>query len=176
MLRLNLVIRPSTAIFDDSHGVRRDIAPENSLRRLQANAPEDDVADLTGSDITASCSSITASNTTNILLMSQGRSAPRAALSDPPPRIRVVNPNSNEDVTRGLDAALEPLRFPNGPEIVCSTLAEGPFGIETQADVESVVMPLRHMVEADNSSDAFVIDPTQAAVTMALGALQFSRV
>jgi len=78
-------------------------------------------------------------------------------MSDSPPRIRVINPNSNEDVTRGLDAALEPLRFPNGPEIVCSTLAEGPFGIETQADVESVVMPLGRMVEADNSSDAFVI-------------------
>ena len=74
-----------------------------------------------------------------------------------PRRIRVVNPNCNEDVTRGLDAALEPLRFANGPEIVCSTLAEGPFGIETQADVESVVMPLRRFVEADNSSDAFVI-------------------
>ena len=74
-----------------------------------------------------------------------------------PGRIHVVNPNSNEAVTRGLDAALDPLRFTNGPEIVCSTLAEGPFGIETQADVESVVMPLRRMVEADNSSDAFVI-------------------
>src|SRR6266699_3525547 len=78
-------------------------------------------------------------------------------MSDPPLRIRVVNPNSNEDVTRGLDAALEPLRFANGPEIVCFTLAEGPFGIETQADVESVVMPLRRLVEADNASDAFVI-------------------
>ena len=72
-------------------------------------------------------------------------------------RIRVVNPNSNEAVTRSLDAALGALRFENGPEIVCSTLAEGPFGIETQADVESVVMPLRRLVEADNSSDAFVI-------------------
>jgi allantoin racemase len=78
-------------------------------------------------------------------------------MSDPQPRIRVINPNSNETVTRGLDAALEPLRFENGPEIVCSTLAEGPFGIETQADVESVVMPLRRLVETDNSSDAFVI-------------------
>jgi Asp/Glu/hydantoin racemase len=73
------------------------------------------------------------------------------------PLIRVVNPNSNEAVTRGLDASLESLRFVNGPEIVCSTLTEGPFGIETQADVESVVMPLRRLVEADNSSDAFVI-------------------
>jgi Asp/Glu/hydantoin racemase len=72
-------------------------------------------------------------------------------------RIRVVNPNSNETVTRNLDAALDALRFDNGPEIVCSTLAEGPFGIETQADVESVVLPLRRLVEADNASDAFVI-------------------
>jgi allantoin racemase len=71
--------------------------------------------------------------------------------------IRVINPNSNEAVTRGLDAALELLRFANGPEIVCSTLSEGPFGIETQADVESVVMPLCRMVESDNASAAFVI-------------------
>ena len=78
-------------------------------------------------------------------------------MSDRRPRIRVVNPNSNETVTRNLDRALAPLRFADGPEIVCSTLAEGPFGIETQADVESVVMPLLRLVEADNSSDAFVI-------------------
>jgi allantoin racemase len=78
-------------------------------------------------------------------------------MSDARRRIRVVNPNSNEAVTRGLDAALAPLRFENGPEIVCSTLAEGPFGIETQADADGVVMPLVRLIEADNSSDAFVI-------------------
>ena len=72
-------------------------------------------------------------------------------------RIRVVNPNSNAAVTRGIDAALEFLRFADGPEIVCSTLEQGPFGIETQADVDSVTMPLRRLVEADNQSDAFVI-------------------
>ena len=72
-------------------------------------------------------------------------------------RIHVINPNSNDAVTRGLDAALEPLRFADGPELLCSTLPDGPFGIETQADVESVVMPLRRMVQADNASDAFVI-------------------
>src|SRR5262245_25666745 len=75
----------------------------------------------------------------------------------PRPRIRVINPNSNEVVTRGIDAALAPLRFSDGPEIVCSTLPEGPFGVETQADVESVTLPLRRLVEADNASDAFVI-------------------
>jgi len=78
-------------------------------------------------------------------------------MSDTRPRIRIINPNSNEAVTRGIDAALAPLRFADGPELVCSTLPEGPFGIESQADVESVVMPLRRLVEADNASDAFVI-------------------
>ena len=73
------------------------------------------------------------------------------------PRIRVVNPNSNEAVTRGIDEAVQPLRFDGGPEIVCSTLAEGPFGIETQEHVESVALPLRRLVEADNASDAFII-------------------
>jgi allantoin racemase len=72
-------------------------------------------------------------------------------------RIVVVNPNSNEAVTRGLDEALRPLAFAEGPEIVCTTLAEGPYGIETQADVESVAMPLRRFVESDNGADAFVI-------------------
>ena len=75
----------------------------------------------------------------------------------PRPRIRVINPNSNEAVTRGIDAAVAPLRFADGPEIVCSTLAEGPFGIETQQHVESVTLPLRKLVESDNASDAFVI-------------------
>jgi Asp/Glu/hydantoin racemase len=78
-------------------------------------------------------------------------------MNDSRQRIRVVNPNSNEAVTRGIDTALEPLRFANGPEIVCSTLAEGPFGIESQADAESVVVPLLRLIAADNSSDAFVI-------------------
>jgi allantoin racemase len=78
-------------------------------------------------------------------------------MSEQRPRIRVVNPNSNEAVTRGIDEAVQPLRFDGGPEIVCSTLAEGPFGIETQEHVESVTLPLRRLVEADNASDAFII-------------------
>src|SRR6201999_2196619 len=68
--------------------------------------------------------------------------------------ILVINPNSNTVVTAGLADALKPLMFADGPEIVCETLAEGPFGIESQADVE---MPLRRRVEGDNSSAAFVI-------------------
>jgi allantoin racemase len=72
-------------------------------------------------------------------------------------RIVVINPNSNEAVTRGIDEALRPLAFVEGPEIVCTTLAEGPYGIESQADVESVTMPLRRLIESDNGADAFVI-------------------
>ena len=37
------------------------------------------------------------------------------------------------------------------------TLSEGPFGIESQKDVEQVALPLRRLVESDNASDAFVI-------------------
>ena len=71
--------------------------------------------------------------------------------------ILVINPNSNEAVTRGIDEALAPLRFADGPEIRCMTLAEGPFGIESQADADSVVMPLRRVIEVNNESSAFVI-------------------
>jgi allantoin racemase len=78
-------------------------------------------------------------------------------MSGRPALIHVINPNSNEAVTRGLDEALQPLRFADGPEIVCSTLHEGPFGIETQADVESVTMPLRRLVESDHAADAIII-------------------
>jgi Asp/Glu/hydantoin racemase len=73
-------------------------------------------------------------------------------------RVLVVNPNSNRDVTAGIDAAVAPLRLAGGPEIECTTLAEGPPGIETQAHVESVVQPLAKLVAArDNDCDAFVI-------------------
>jgi allantoin racemase len=71
--------------------------------------------------------------------------------------ILVINPNSNPAVTAGFDSALAPLRFADGPSIRCTTLHEGPFGIESQQDVEQVVLPLRRMVEADNAADAFVI-------------------
>ena len=71
--------------------------------------------------------------------------------------ILVINPNSNPTVTAAMDAALAPLRFAGGPTVRCATLAEGPFGIESQRDVEQVVLPLRRTIEADNAADACVI-------------------
>lgn len=70
--------------------------------------------------------------------------------------ILVVNPNSNAEVTAGLDRALQPLRLSGGPEVRCMTLEEGPFGIESQADVEAVALPLARTV-AGGEADAFVI-------------------
>ena len=72
-------------------------------------------------------------------------------------RILVVNPNSNESVTKGLSQALAPVAFEGGPSIECFTLAEGPFGIETQEHVESVALPLRRLVAGMSGVDAFVI-------------------
>jgi Asp/Glu/hydantoin racemase len=72
-------------------------------------------------------------------------------------RILVVNPNSNETVTRNLAEALAPAAFADGPEIECRTLAEGPYGIETQEHVESVTLPLKRLVAGSNEVDAFVI-------------------
>lgn len=72
-------------------------------------------------------------------------------------RILVVNPNSNEVVTKGLSDALAPIAFKDGPEIECVTLKEGPYGIETQEHVDSVALPLQRLVAGSNGVDAFVI-------------------
>jgi Asp/Glu/hydantoin racemase len=73
-------------------------------------------------------------------------------------RILVINPNSTEAVTRGIDQAVEPLRMAGGPAIDCVTLKEGPPGIETQQHVDGVVQPLLKLVrEKDLEYAAFVI-------------------
>jgi Asp/Glu/hydantoin racemase len=75
-----------------------------------------------------------------------------------PDRVLVINPNSTEAVTRGMDAACEPLRIAGGPAIECATLAEGPPGIETQEHVERVVAPLMRVIAArEKDCSAFVI-------------------
>jgi Asp/Glu/hydantoin racemase len=77
-----------------------------------------------------------------------------------PGPILVINPNSNEAVTEGLRAALAPFQAAVSAAalaIDCVTLAEGPFGIESQRDSDSVVMPLARLVEARSDASAFVI-------------------
>ena len=72
--------------------------------------------------------------------------------------ILVVNPNSTEAVTRGIDEACAPLRMPGGPQIEAHTLKEGPQGIETQQHVDRVVAPLLSLIrEKQDKYAAFVI-------------------
>jgi Asp/Glu/hydantoin racemase len=72
--------------------------------------------------------------------------------------IYIINPNSTEAVTRGIDAALAPLRLAGGPALECLTLKEGPPGIQSQRDVDSVIGPLCQLIGMlDASAAAFVI-------------------
>jgi Asp/Glu/hydantoin racemase len=72
-------------------------------------------------------------------------------------RILVINPNSTEAVTRGIDEACAPLRMPGGPAIECVTLKEGPPGIETQQHVDGVVYPLVDLIRENQNYSAYVI-------------------
>ena len=73
-------------------------------------------------------------------------------------RILVINPNSTEAVTQGIDEAMAALRIPGGPTIDCMTLKEGPPGIETQQHVDGVIPHLLHLVrEREAEYSAFVI-------------------
>lgn len=59
-----------------------------------------------------------------------------------PNTLYVLNPNSSDTVTRGIDAAVAPLRVAGGPDIVCLSLPEGPPGVQTQRDIDALVGPL----------------------------------
>ena len=70
----------------------------------------------------------------------------------------VINPNSSEPVTTGIDAAVAPLRSTDGPDIVCLSLPEGPAGIQSQRDVDGVITPmLRKAAALEEDAGAFVI-------------------
>ena len=71
--------------------------------------------------------------------------------------ILVINPNSNQAVTDGMADALKVLKISGGPKIECLTLAEGPFGVESQADIEAVTLPLCKLVTERDDADAYVI-------------------
>jgi len=73
-------------------------------------------------------------------------------------RILVINPNSTQAVTDGIDRALEPLRMSGGPQFECVTLRDGPPGIQSQRDVDGVIAPLTRLIaERETDCDGFVI-------------------
>ena len=53
----------------------------------------------------------------------------------------VINPNSSQAVTDGIDIAIDPLRS-FGIPIRCLTLAEGPPGIESQQQADLTIPPM----------------------------------
>jgi allantoin racemase len=83
--------------------------------------------------------------------------------------IYVINPNSSQHVTDGIDRAIDPMRAASSVPIMARTLAEGPPGIETQAHVDGVVAPLlAHCAALEETASAFVVacysDPGLAAL------------
>jgi Asp/Glu/hydantoin racemase len=72
--------------------------------------------------------------------------------------IYVINPNSTERVTRGIDEAVAPLRMAGGPAIECLTLADGPPGIQSQRDVDGLIPALlKRAADLENEAAAFVV-------------------
>lgn len=72
--------------------------------------------------------------------------------------IYVINPNSTERVTRGIDEAVTPLRMTGGPAIECLTLADGPPGIQSQRDVDGLIPALlKRAAGLENEAAAFVV-------------------
>lgn len=82
----------------------------------------------------------------------------------PHKRLYVINPNSSEAVTAGIDAAMAPLRRADGPRITCVTLADGPPGIQTQHDVDRAALAVykfaqEHLADAAGFVTACFSDP-----------------
>ena len=72
--------------------------------------------------------------------------------------ICVINPNSSTTVTAGIDAAMAPFRRAGALPIECVTLEAGPPAIQTQRDVDGVVMPLVALARSlEERASAFVI-------------------
>jgi Asp/Glu/hydantoin racemase len=68
----------------------------------------------------------------------------------------VINPNSSQTVTDGIDAAIAPLRS-FGIPIRCLSLAEGPAGIETQRQADLTIAPMLRLAAAQKDAAGYVI-------------------
>ena len=71
-------------------------------------------------------------------------------------RILVLNPNSSIAVTDKMREGYQEMLLPPAQEVVFATLEGGPVGIESQRDVESVVLPTCAYFHA-NPAAAYVI-------------------
>jgi Asp/Glu/hydantoin racemase len=67
-------------------------------------------------------------------------------------RILVVNPNCSAACSDGIAAAIAPFRFPGGPELAVTALAEGPPAIYDWRDWHGVVAPLCRLVAREKAA------------------------
>ena len=72
-------------------------------------------------------------------------------------RILVINPNSNDSVTRGLDESIEPLRKELSVDVDCHTIPQAPFGIESDEDIATVTPMVVNWIGDNDGYDAYVI-------------------
>ncbi len=72
------------------------------------------------------------------------------------PRILVINPNATQTCSAAIDRACEPFRLAEDRTIDCVTNIEGPPGIQSQADSDSVI-PHLHAITQREVADAYVI-------------------
>lgn len=68
----------------------------------------------------------------------------------------VINPNSSQTVTDGIDAAVNPLRS-FGIPIRCLTLTEGPPAIESQRQADLTIAPMLAIATAQKDAAGYVI-------------------
>ena len=68
----------------------------------------------------------------------------------------IINPNSSQTVTGGIDAAVDPLRR-FGTPIRCLTLAEGPRGIESHRQADLTIAPMLVLAAAQHDASGYVI-------------------
>ncbi|MEQ3711501.1 MAG: aspartate/glutamate racemase family protein [Tateyamaria sp.] len=68
----------------------------------------------------------------------------------------VINPNSSQTVTNGIDAAVDPLRR-FGIPIRCLTLAQGPPGIESQRQADLTIAPMLALAADQQDAAGYVI-------------------
>lgn len=68
----------------------------------------------------------------------------------------VINPNSSQTVTAGIDSAIDPLRR-FGIPIRCLTLKEGPPGIENQLQADLTIAPMVDLALAQQDAAGFVV-------------------
>ena len=71
-------------------------------------------------------------------------------------RIVVINPNATETCSAAIDRACAPFRLAGGPAIDCVTNTDGPPGIQSQADSDSVIPHLHSIVQRE-AADAYVV-------------------